>query len=136
LSNCARRCQDSRIGVAFAADKESGRTIKQRLRKADKSAPLADLYNRYADITAEQARKLAISTPGKTLKGDDPAEERATRRNALTVKELSERYLAAADKGLILGREIDRRRRAPCTSIADALIGTSCRCLAASECPI
>jgi hypothetical protein len=38
------------------------------------------------------------------LKGDDPAEERVTRRNALTVKELSERYLAAADKGFILGK--------------------------------
>ena len=59
---------------------------------------------RHGTITAEQARKLAISTLGKTLKGDDPAEERVSRRNALTVKELSERYLAAADKGLILGK--------------------------------
>jgi hypothetical protein len=59
---------------------------------------------RHGTITAEQARKLAIATLGKTLKGDDPAAERVTRRNALTVKELSERYLAAADKGLILGK--------------------------------
>lgn len=59
---------------------------------------------RHGTITAEQARKLAIATLGKTLKGDDPAEERVARRNALTVKELSERYLAAADKGLILGK--------------------------------
>ena len=59
---------------------------------------------RHGTVTAEQARKLAISTLAKTLKGDDPAEERVTRRNALTVNELSERYLAAADKGLILGK--------------------------------
>jgi len=59
---------------------------------------------RHGTITAEQARKLAIATLGKTLEGDDPAEERVTRRNALTVKELSERYLAAADRGLILGK--------------------------------
>jgi len=59
---------------------------------------------RHGTITAEQARKLAIATLGETLKGDDPAEERVTRRNALTVKELSERYLAAANRGLILGK--------------------------------
>ena len=59
---------------------------------------------RQGTITAEQARKLAISALGKTVKGDDPAEERVTHRNALTVKELSKRYLAAADKGLILGK--------------------------------
>jgi hypothetical protein len=66
---------------------------------------------RHGTITAEQARKLAIATLGKTLKGDDPAEERVTRRNALTVKELSERYLAAADKGLIL-RKGNRPKKA------------------------
>jgi len=59
---------------------------------------------RHGTITAEQARKLAIATLGETLKGDDPAQERVARRNALTVKELSERYLAAADKGLNLGK--------------------------------
>jgi integrase len=59
---------------------------------------------RHGTITAEQARKLAIATLGRTLKGGDPAEERVTCRNAPTVKELSECYLAAADKGLILGK--------------------------------
>jgi integrase len=59
---------------------------------------------RHGTITAEQARKLAIATLGQTVKGDGPAEQRTSRRNALTVKALSERYLAAADKGLILGK--------------------------------
>jgi hypothetical protein len=41
---------------------------------------------------------------GQVAKGGDPAEERATRRASLTVRELCERYLAAAEKGVILGK--------------------------------
>jgi integrase len=59
---------------------------------------------RHGTITAEQARKLAVATLGETVKGDDPAWQRATHRKALTVKELCDHYLAAADKGLILGK--------------------------------
>src|SRR5216684_8411526 len=59
---------------------------------------------RHGKITAEEARKLAIATLGETVKGRDPAEERAQQRKALTVKELCDRYLAAAEKGLILGK--------------------------------
>ncbi|WP_456772873.1 tyrosine-type recombinase/integrase [Bradyrhizobium sp. USDA 4369] len=59
---------------------------------------------RHGTISAEQARKLAIATLGETLRGQDPAEDRARHRKALTVKELCERYLAAAEKGLILGK--------------------------------
>jgi integrase len=59
---------------------------------------------RHGTVTAEQARKLAIATLGDTVRGDDPAEQRATRRKTLTVKELCDRYLAAASKGLILGK--------------------------------
>lgn len=66
---------------------------------------------RHGTITAEQARKLAIATLGETVKGEDPAEERVLRRKALTVKELCDRYLAAADKGLILGKG-DRPKKA------------------------
>ncbi|MFZ1894663.1 MAG: Arm DNA-binding domain-containing protein, partial [Rhodoplanes sp.] len=58
---------------------------------------------RHGKITAEEARKLAIATLGETVKGRDPAEERIQQRKALTVKQLCDRYLAAADKGLILG---------------------------------
>jgi integrase len=59
---------------------------------------------RHGKITAEAARKLAIATLGQAVKGEDPAEERATRRKALTVKELCERYIEAADRGLIIGK--------------------------------
>src|SRR3984893_16332685 len=66
---------------------------------------------RHGTITPEQARKLAIATLGEAVKGEDPAEERVRRRMALTVKELCDHYLAAADKGLILGKG-DRPKKA------------------------
>jgi integrase len=59
---------------------------------------------RHGTITAEQARKLAIATLGDALKGEDPAEERITRRRSITVRELCEKYLFDAEKGLILGK--------------------------------
>jgi integrase len=59
---------------------------------------------RHGKITAEEARKLAIATLGETVKGRDPAEDRVQKRKALTVKELCDRYLAAAEKGLVLGK--------------------------------
>jgi hypothetical protein len=55
-------------------------------------------------LTAETARKLAIATMGEVVKGDDPAEERATQRKSMTVKDLCTRYMAAAEKGLIMGK--------------------------------
>lgn len=59
---------------------------------------------RHGTVTAEQARKLAIATLGETVRGVDPAAERSSRRGSITIKELCERYLEAADKGLILGK--------------------------------
>ena len=55
-------------------------------------------------LTVEEARKEAMALLGSVAKGGNPAEERATRRKSLTVEELCERYLQAADKGLILGK--------------------------------
>ncbi|TIO14899.1 MAG: site-specific integrase [Mesorhizobium sp.] len=76
---------------------------------------------RHGVITTEQARKLAIETMGGVvLQKADPLLERKTRRKSLTVSQLCDQYLKAADKGLILGRsrrpkkastiEIDRGR--------------------------
>jgi integrase len=39
------------------------------------------------------------------VRGDDPAAERATRRSSITVRELCEDYMAAAEKGLIFGKK-------------------------------
>jgi hypothetical protein len=54
-------------------------------------------------LTVEQARTEAIGLLAAVAKGSDPAEDRATRRQGVTVKELCTRYWAAA-KGMILGK--------------------------------
>jgi integrase len=59
---------------------------------------------RHGVVTTEEARKLAIATLGSAVKGEDPADERATRRKSLTVADLCDNYLAAAGNGLIIGR--------------------------------
>jgi integrase len=53
----------------------------------------------------EEARREARSLLGRVAKGENPAEERVIDRNAITVKELCERYLADAENGLILGKK-------------------------------
>jgi integrase len=58
----------------------------------------------HGKITTEEARKLALAILGDATKGHDPAQERATRRTAVTVKELCDDYMAAADRGLIFGK--------------------------------
>ena len=58
----------------------------------------------HGKITTEEARKLAIATLGAVVKGEDPAEERATGRKSITVRELCDRYLVAAERGLIMGK--------------------------------
>lgn len=55
-------------------------------------------------LTAAEARKIAKEKLAEVAKGGDPAEARAERRKAMTVKELCGAYLAAADKGLLLGK--------------------------------
>ncbi|XYD11977.1 tyrosine-type recombinase/integrase (plasmid) [Methylobacterium sp. NMS12] len=55
-------------------------------------------------LTADEARREAKGLLGQVAKGEDPAEERATRRGSMTVAELCDAYLAAADKGLIMGK--------------------------------
>jgi len=58
----------------------------------------------HGPLTIEEARKQAKGILGDVARGDDPAEERATRRKSLTVKELCDNYIAAAERGLILGK--------------------------------
>lgn len=58
----------------------------------------------HGKLTAEEARKLALRTHGDVLKGEDPAEERTTRRNSLTVKDLCVDYMQDAERGLIMGK--------------------------------
>lgn len=58
----------------------------------------------HGKITCEEARKLALSALGEVVKGGDPATERRTRRQSISIAELCDDYTAAADKGLVFGR--------------------------------
>lgn len=56
-------------------------------------------------VTTEEARREAMALLGQVAKGEDPAEERATRRASMTMRELCDRYVRAAEKGLIIGKK-------------------------------
>ncbi len=58
----------------------------------------------HGKLTTEEARKLAIVTLGDVIKGEDPALDRATRRKSLVVRDLCDNYVAAAERGLIMGK--------------------------------
>jgi integrase len=58
----------------------------------------------HGHLTCDQARKHAMALLGQVACGADPAEERATRRAAMTVTQLCEHYKAAIERGLIMGK--------------------------------
>ncbi|MBO4169699.1 tyrosine-type recombinase/integrase [Cereibacter azotoformans] len=55
-------------------------------------------------VTPDEARKQARIKLGEVAAGEDPQEEKLTRRKSITLAELCDDYLKAADKGLILGK--------------------------------
>lgn len=59
---------------------------------------------RHGQITAEQARTLAIQALAEVAKGNDPLENRNSARKAISVKELCELYIAELEAGRILGK--------------------------------
>ncbi|MBN8978040.1 MAG: integrase arm-type DNA-binding domain-containing protein [Rhizobiales bacterium] len=58
----------------------------------------------YGALTVEEARKQAKIVLGDVARGEDPAEDKATRRKSLTVSDLCDNYLEAAERGLIMGK--------------------------------
>ncbi len=62
------------------------------------------VVGRYGLLTVEQARDQAKIKLGAVAGGADPAEENANSREAITVAELCDWYLAEAKAGRILGR--------------------------------
>jgi integrase len=54
--------------------------------------------------TPEMARQEAKVQLGRIARGDNPAEEKLIDRQAITVKELCQMYLADLDAGLVLGK--------------------------------
>jgi integrase len=60
---------------------------------------------RYGILTPDAARDLARNALAEVAQGGDPAERRASDRDAVTVAELCRRYLDEAERGLILTRK-------------------------------
>lgn len=59
----------------------------------------------HGPVTCEVARKRARELLGNVAGGGNPAEERSLQRKAMTVKQLCDVYLEAAEKGLIFGKK-------------------------------
>jgi integrase len=55
-------------------------------------------------LTPDEARQRARKALGRVADGDDPSAARGAARGAVTVATLCEEYLAAAEKGLVLGK--------------------------------
>jgi hypothetical protein len=62
-------------------------------------------------LTAEDARKMAKAALADVAKGNDPSAQRSADRNAITMSQLCGTYLAAAKKGLILGKRGRPKKR-------------------------
>lgn len=58
----------------------------------------------FGPLTCERARELAKIELAKVIEGADPAGDRDTKREAVTVSQLCDLYIAAARAGLVLGR--------------------------------
>ena len=55
-------------------------------------------------LTPDEARQRARKALGRVAAGEDPSATRNAARGAMTVADLCRDYLAAADKGLVMGK--------------------------------
>ena len=78
-----------------------------RYRTADGSARRLAL-GKVGTLTPDEARKLAGDRLAAVAKGGDPSGERHAARQAMTVAEVCDWYLASAARGDILGRRGER----------------------------
>jgi integrase len=85
------RVWPSRQKVYVAQYRAGGRTRRVKL-------------GRHGPLTVEEARRAAKGVLGDVARGGNPAEDRVTQRKSLTVNQLCDSYLAAVDRGLIMGK--------------------------------
>jgi len=71
---------------------------------------------RVGPLTPDEARKAALKLLARVAQGGDPAGERANERRAATVKALCQKYLADAERGLVIGRKGNAKKRSTLVS--------------------
>ena len=107
--------RDSELsGFALRAKPSGVRTwLIQYRNSAGRTRKLA--LGRVGVLTPEEARQRARKALGDVAGGADPSAARNANRGAMTVADLCREYLAAADKGLVLGK---RKRAKSETTLA------------------
>ena len=89
---------------------------------------------RFGVLTVEEARKMGKRILADAVKGGDPAVQRSENRHAMTVRQLCQAYLGAAEKGLILGKRAQPKKASTLPWIEGGSPGTSCLSLAVGRC--
>jgi integrase len=94
---------DDLTGFALRLKPSGARTwVVQYRNSAGRTRKLA--LGRVGVLTPDEARQRARKVLGRVADGGDPSATRSAARGAMTVADLCRDYLAAADKGLILGK--------------------------------
>ena len=107
---------DDLSGFALRAKPSGARTwVVQYRNSAGRTRKLA--LGRVGVLTPEEARQRARKALGRVAEGEDPSATRNAARGAMTVADLCRDYLAAADKGLVLGK--GKRPKAETTLATD-----------------
>lgn len=107
---------NSVIGFALRVKPSGAKTwVVQYRNKAGRTRKLA-MKNSSA-ATPDEARRWAKTTLGQVASGRDPSAERNAELGAMTLTQLCDEYLTAANKGLVLGKA--RRPKAALTIATD-----------------
>ena len=107
---------DELSGFALRIKPSGVRTwVVQYRNSAGRTRKLA--LGRVGVLTPDEARQEARKALGRVAVGEDPSATRNAARGAMTVADLCRDYLAAADKGLILGKR--KRPKSELTLISD-----------------
>ena len=107
---------DDLAGFALRAKPSGVQTyVVQYRNSAGRTRKLA--LGRVGVLTPDEARQRARKALGRVADGDDPSATRSAARGAMTVADLCRDYLAATDKGLVLGK--GKRPKSESTLVSD-----------------